>query len=333
LLLRTADFTAVSWTKSGLAATPVIADAVTSPDGTLTADKIVESSTTAQHYLYQSRTTTAVSHTISLYAKAAERSFIYVQCDDPSVAQYFNISTGVLGNAFGSQTSTITAVGNGWYRCTMTFTGVAATPAVYVMISSANGTNSYAGDGTSGVYLWGAQLEAGSFATSYIPVGATTAGATRNPDVASVGTNQFPYSATEGTLVFSGSIIGSLGAATVDFVQLSNGVSNSVAIDIGVFSLGSIFQVLNSTTQASLSLGSMSVGSAVKIAGAYKADDFAGVLSNGTVQTDVSGTVPTGITTMGIGYRLGGVYMNGHVRQITYIPRRLSNAELQARTV
>ena len=328
LLLRSQEFDNASWTK--VAAT-VTANAGVAPDGTSTAEKVVESATTAVHYILQIATTTAASHTFSTYAKAGERSLIILQCDNPSVSQQFNLSTGALGNATGSPTSTITPVGNGWYRCTMTFAAISTTPAFYIILATGSGSN-YAGDGTSGVFVYGAQLEAGAFATSYIPTGASTV--TRSADVASVATSAFPYSASEGSLVFSGAIRGSQGASTVSFVQLSNGVSNGVAMHIGMFDVTApLFAVSDGTSQASLDLGSMSVGQVVKIAGAYRVNDFAGVINGGTVETDTSGSVPTGITRMGIGERLGGVYINGWIRQITYIPRRLSNSELQARTL
>jgi len=175
------------------------------------------------------------------------------------------------------------------------------------------------------------QIEAGSFATSYIPTVASQV--TRSADVAAVNTLSPWYNATEGTIMFSGSVLGSPGAATVSFAQLSNGVSNSFEINIGMFDLAvPLFSVSNGTTQANLDLGSMTAGQTVNIAGAYKANDFAGVLNGGTVQTDVSGSIPSGINTLGIGQRLGGTYLNGHLRRITYYPIKLSSAQLQALT-
>jgi len=69
-----------------------------------------------------------------------------------------------------------------------------------------------------------------------------------------------------------------------------------------------------------------------KVGGAYKLNDIAASVNGGAVTVDTSATIPT-VTTLGVGNSASSNYLNGHIRQITYIPRRLSNAELQARTV
>ena len=327
LLLRSAEFDNASWSKS---AATVTANAGVSPDGTSSAEKIVESATTAQHYILQSLTTTATAHTFSVYAKAGERSFILLQCDTPAVLQYFNLSTGALGSATGSPTSTITPVGNGWYRCAMTFTAVAATPAFYVILASANGTSSYAGDGTSGAFVYGAQVEAGSFATSYIPTGSATA--TRTVDVATVSTQAFPYGAAEGTLVISADTY-DVGSSAGLIASLSAGLtSNSVLV--GLFSnKTSLSATVGGSPQAFLQpSGTVSTNTVFKAGGAFATNSFI-ASSNGTLSTeDPSGSVPTGITTLGIGIISTVIPINGHIRQITYLPRRVTNAELQTRT-
>ena len=331
LLLRSSAFDNASWLKSGLAATPVVADTVISPDGTLSADKIVESNTTAQHYVYQSATTTAVAHTFSVYAKAAERSFIYLQCDSPVVAQYFNLSTGALGNSVGSPTSSITSVGNGWYRCTMTFTANAATPAFYIMIASANGTTSYAGDGASGVYLYGAQVESGAFPTSLIPTGASSV--TRSADVASVATSAFPYSSTEGTVVVNYARIGinrysrlfNLGDASennqVSLLNFNVGQENAYFVTGGAAAA----VVTGPSTPAVNAISKMGL--------AFKSGDSA-ISLNGASATAISSTFTPAATALYLGGTpVSGQYLNGHIRQVTYLPRRISNSELQSRSV
>jgi hypothetical protein len=107
----------------------------------------------------------------------------------------FDIQNGVVGaggtTAVGAPASySITSVGNGWYRCSITVTGTAATNnfRVYIVTNDGSGNASYAGDGVSGMLIWGAQLEAAASATDYQRVGTdkmtVMAGVRKNSDSA-----------------------------------------------------------------------------------------------------------------------------------------------------
>lgn len=205
----------------------------TSPDGILAGDKLIEDATTNTHYIRQQLTTTAQSYAFSVYAKAGERTRIGLREDQIGRQAVFDLSSGTVVSSGGGSTGSIVAVGNGWYRCTLT--GVWGASAVtrneiYVLPNTATVANtSYAGDGTSGLYIWGGQLEAGAFATSYIPT--TSASVTRNVDSLSYATagniNGIQGSAYAETTtgwpspaVGAGRILGSYNAA--DFVWGAN---------------------------------------------------------------------------------------------------------------
>jgi hypothetical protein len=165
-----------AWTKNN---TTVTANATTSPDGTINADKIADSiNTSSAFYFYQSPATTSTQYTSSGYFKKGEYNFVTLHAFGINGA-VFNLNTGVLVSQSGG-TGTIQSVGDGWYRCTFTFT--AGGSSVFFSQSPA-GNISYTGTIGSGIYGWGLQCEASSYVTSLIQT--TSASATRVADYTS----------------------------------------------------------------------------------------------------------------------------------------------------
>jgi hypothetical protein len=178
------------------------------------------------------------------------------------------------------------------------------------------------------VVVWGAQLEAGSFATSYIPTIASTV--TRSSDVASVNTLSPWFNATEGTLFAEAApLITNSGAARGVFGLSSGSYSNSMSLYMNGFgALSGGYIVNGGSDQADLTLAYNN-----KTALAYKLNDV-NMGSGGVVATtDTSATIPT-INQVQLGDIYGGTSfkLNGHLRRIAVYPRRLTNAELQALT-
>jgi hypothetical protein len=154
----------------------ITSNATNSPNGTTTADKLVEDTTATSTHLIQlqggfSSFVSGTTYVISGYAKAGERTSASISMGtDGGVfagqSANFNFSTGVISAQFGVATFAMTDAGNGWYRWS-----IAATPAAsgaafirFQLIGPA-GSNSYTGDGTSGLFIWGAQLEAVTYQT------------------------------------------------------------------------------------------------------------------------------------------------------------------------
>lgn len=150
----------------------VTANAVAAPDGTTTAEKVVETTANAVHGIYQTCATTAgQTYTQSCYAKAAERTFLVMtEGNNVTSTAVFNLSTGVVASVTGngSPSAAILALGDGWYRCSLTFTPIAATSNLQIRASNAASSAGYVGTAGSGIYAWGAQFELGAYATSGI---------------------------------------------------------------------------------------------------------------------------------------------------------------------
>jgi hypothetical protein len=148
----------------------VSANSTTAPDGTSTADKFVEDTTASNtHFIFQSFTSISAAYTVSFFAKAGERTWCYLSIETTSDAAFFDLANGVTGSVSSGITSSITSVGDGWYRCTATKTVGGSNEFPGIGIAIANNDRTYTGDGTSGIFIWGAQLEQRSAVTAYTP--------------------------------------------------------------------------------------------------------------------------------------------------------------------
>lgn len=338
LLLRSHEFDNASWTKS---AASISANAGTAPDGTTTADKLVEDSSNGVHLAYQDVTiSSGVTHTLSVVASDAGRSQIFLSAQNTSgtngFSAYFNLSTGaVTGLAAAGTGTAISAttinLGGGRWRCCITgIVGSSATTARCHTYLASSGSPGYQGNGTSGVYLWGAQLEAGAVVTSII----ATAGsqATRNADLITIPTSAFAYNASEGTLLVRYRSAAALGANECALQLSDAGGTNYIALfnNSGVGGL----RCLVSGGAADFSLGTAQPLTDYALALSYKANNFSGCFNGGAVTTDPSGSVPAGMDTLRIGSQIGfGNWLNSTVQQVLYFPRWLAPAELQALTL
>ena len=178
LLLRSEEFN-TGWTLGNVT---VNANATTAPDGAATADKILDTAVNSTHYAQQNVTVVAGNpYTFSCYVKAAERTqagLLFYGGTGSLLTAYINLSTGaILSQSAGISDLTVTADGS-WWRVSFTATPGTTTAECYVT-PAVGGTHSYLGDGASGIYAWGAQLEAGSTVGVYqITTTATVTGST-----------------------------------------------------------------------------------------------------------------------------------------------------------
>ena len=174
LVIYSESFDNVAWTKPEVS---VQADVATSPDGTTNADLIKESDANALHWIGDAITVTSGnSYTISVFAKKKERSVLQINLSTnflPSSHANYDLDNGLVSASSGNVTTKIDDYGNDWFRCQITFTATSSatgTPLFTLQNSTtASRSASYQGDGTSGLYLWGAQAELGSYATSVHP--------------------------------------------------------------------------------------------------------------------------------------------------------------------
>jgi hypothetical protein len=166
------------WSKSR---TSVLPNTAISPDGDLTATTLIEDTSNATHRVFQSvsKSSTPIQYTFSCYLKAKERTFAQIRIAEngelDSASAVINLSTGQLIGTYGTYSNvsgSVVSLNNGWYRLSITVTSVNASSIIGFILPALNGdlaSPSYLGNGTSGIYIWGAQLVEGSSALEYFP--------------------------------------------------------------------------------------------------------------------------------------------------------------------
>ena len=332
LLTRSSELATAPWTTNQVT---VSADSTTSPDGTANADKVIPSIVSGAHNIYQSYVYTAAAHTLSIYAKAGGYNWIRLGSMFTGQGVFFDVANGVVGIISAGYTGTIEAAGNGWYRCTVTRTATAGADLPGFYVSNSGSTVSFAGDGTSGVFAWGAQLELGAFATSYIPT--TTTSLTRNADAVSMTGTNFSswFNANEGTFVATTSVLNL--ALNRPIMQTSTaGLSNgSQYVYYNPASSRFGYRVYDATGTAVGAVNYTNAGTPVIntpycAAIGYKTDSFAISVNGAAVGLDTLGTVSGTADTLLIGSDTSITYLNGHAKSLRFYPLRLTNAETQA---
>lgn len=342
-ILRSQEFENAAWSKTRAT---VIANAVLAPDGNLTADKLVVDSTpSSTHRVFQSTTLSAAigdSVTVSIFLKAAEIPYVYLQITGgagtpfaANVGRYFDVLNGIAG--FGSALSTyvITPYPDGWFRISYTMTATQAGTVsfeIYSAYALASGSVTGNGDGVSGFYMWGAQVEINDYPSTYIQT--TTAVANRNADV--------PV-----TEMVSPGLGLSAGTFVIDF-RTDAPLSNAAATRRHLFTL----RTGNEQLIVYLQTGGVGTVTRTTAGGIVTQGVFGGNITDGKVAiafdgtnltTAVAGAVRTvpatlnvaAMTTLSIGTQ--GTdntrQLNGVVRSLRYYPRRVSDADLIALTL
>ena len=309
-------------------------NSVVSPGGTLTADRLIASTDNDTHFTTQTFTGTAASWTFTAYAKASGLNFVALRLFNGTSQvglAYYNLSTGATGTVTAG-TAAITAVGNGWYRCSLTATlAASASCTADIYLASADNTNSFAGNAFNGIALWGFQVELGAFPTSYIATGAATA--TRSADSASMtGTNFSSWvNNAEGTLYVE---YINYTTATGSLFSFDDGTANNRLIAFTNLGITPAYRVVvGGVDQALAGLANITVGTVGKMSFGYQVNNFAGSANGAAVVTDLSGTLPTSLAVARIGVNVSGAAaLNGTIKRIAYYPVRLQNSQLQALT-
>jgi len=240
----------------------------------------------------------------------------------------FNLNDGSVESADVGATASIFDAGNGWYRCVVSVTATStSTGGLYPYLVDNSLQTTFTGDDFSGIYIWGAQQEAGSFPTSYIK----TAGSqvTKVADSASMTGTNFSdwYRQDQGTL-YADIEPASL-SATSGVVINDNTTDNRIRLATASTSDQGLITA-NGTAQATLDGGTPAANTSMLLAMAYNTDDFALSLDGATAATDSGGIVPV-VSQLQIGAETTTIG-NMTIKQFAYYPIRLADATLESIT-
>lgn len=312
----------------------VALNATAGPSGETTADKITATAGGACS-IAKTFTGAAAPYTLSVFVKDSTAGHLLLTLHDGTTAhqQWFNLTTHAAGSA-GTGSATARSpeqYANGFYRYAITATMAATTCTATVSVADADADTTPAAGAS--FFQTGAQLEALAFPTSYIPtVGATV---TRALDALTLADTLFPLSDTEGTLYAHSITPYAHATLSKTIVGVDDGTNNervylgyntaSTSLSWGVYD-GGVAQAFSTIA------GSLAVGTEVKVAGAYKLNDMNFGYNGVAGTTDTSGTMPT-MTTLRINNRgSGSATLDGIIKSVAYIPRRMSDAELEELT-
>lgn len=340
LVIQSQAFSNASWSKSNVNATD---NAVAAPDGTKTACAIVEQNVNTNHLFIAAASITLTNATVysfSFYAKAAGRSRLAFQADGTSgflgAVTTIDLSTQtVVVPGAGVSNITISPLANGWFRITGTATssGVTASPAIGLVSPSTTGFSAYQGDGVSGAFVWGLQLEQATNVSSYVAT--TTVGVARAADqVVSTSLLNTIFSTAHGTVSWQGALapLQGLTSPTLSVYDTAGGANNRCEIRcLGPTPAAAQFITTSAGVSSFGSTGGVipSAPSLFKMASVYNLNDFAGYLNQTQIGTSAAGNAPATLNTMSVGGIEGGTASGIiSINRVSYWNIRLSNGAL-----
>jgi hypothetical protein len=326
-ILYGSDYTNAAWAKTNVGV--ITATGITAPDGSITQSLYAIASVATNFLNATNIITTGTTYTYSVHMRQGSSATVpnAVLLRNNTTATNLlgvtvNLVTGAITYTTGSSGASTQYVGNGWWRVSLTVsTGITVGDGLFTYVGWTGGTAT-AGDN---VYVWGAQLEAQAWASSYIPTYAT-ATLRSNDDYNESTSIVGSFGRTEGSWYVYGDTIAPSGVART---ALNNGAANhNYAI---VFQSNGEGAIQDGTNQV-LTSNVVTVGNTFKLATTYSvsANNMNACLNGGTVATSAA---YSNSFAADASLRLGAYgYLNGHLQVVQYYPYVLTNTQLQTFT-
>lgn len=269
----------------------------TSPSGQSSVYKVTDDTVSSQHRVdVRPAVISGTEYTFSAFVKKPSDSdinFAYLLFTvnfSPTQRFYFNINEGTSLDSGG----TIEDYGNGWFRISASFTATSSGNGLFgVNLTNANDNNTYTGTGNGSMFVYGIQVEAASYATSYIPTQGSAV--TRVRDLCDTENLSYVIGQTEGVIFYDAILVRKSTGTSEDLFELSiddgsnqnifyiNSYNNTLAVGLNSGGSNQFYNNSYNPTE----------GARYKLAFAYKQNDFALYINGNQIATDSSGTVPT----------------------------------------
>ena len=329
LITYSQDFSNSYWTKSAAS----VLSGFVSPDGNNNAFKFIEDSSNSQHFMYSQNSGGSVGNeiTTSFFVKSESRNWCRIIGYNGS-SVWFDLKNGAIGtqtNAIGK----IKLISNGWYKISSSYTSSNSNnEKAYLYLANGNDNVSYQGDGTSGFYVWGSQLELGNL-SSYIPTqGSAT---TRVAETASGSGNSEVFNDSEGVLFADISALSDDG--TSRRISLTD-VSGSTFLNLVSIELDESSGVLKAFVSDSSTIDTLQ-GNIIqtqynKIALKYNASSISLYVNGFKLDSNNAPNLPNGLKILdfnnGQSNQISEFY--GKTKELGYYNTALTDAELETLT-
>ena len=319
------------WSDTGTNTTTV-QDSAISPDGSINALKVKGSSDVDNNGLSTFFTITAGVQSYSIFAKKGEINILQVGFGGTFGSSYANVNlTNGVVEVESGQTTTVSEFSNGWYRITSVATATAGSGYWFLNITddpSMGRNGDYIGNGTDGLYLFGAQTEQGSFSTSYIPNYGTSAGITRSAETANGAGDASTFNDSEGVLMAEISALAN--DSTNRFMSISDGtIANRINI---VFDTSNNINARQAPGGVNISTSGVNILNSNKIAYEYQSGSQELWVNGFKIGTRSVSTLPSGLDRLNFDSFNGGDNMHCNTKQIQYFDSALNDSDLETLT-
>jgi hypothetical protein len=343
LIQYSEDFSQSAWNKIN---TSIASNSVISPNGSLNASKLSTNNSNGVHIITNSFTG-SLQMTYSVFFKKGEYKYGSMSLINGGNSRGSGVvidldAFSVVSSQTSSSSFTFKAndYGNGWVRCELTVTNTNSIISLAV-IGSWNGigsvtwnngfrTPSYTGNSSKGVYIYGAMLEEGSYATSYIPNYGTSGGVTRSAETANGSGDAATFNDSEGVLMVEMSR--KEGNTSTSSLSLNDGtISNSVTLYY-YQSNRLFFDIFSGVTTVTGSIENVDTSNLNKIALKYKTGNISFFLNGFELATKTNAISLSGLSEIKLNYGEGSYPLNGSAKQIQYFDTALNSEDLEKLT-